>query len=431
MTTSVAEHVASMPEAERAGVLASMSDAELASWAFWGRPEQHVPPGDGWRVWLILAGRGWGKTRTGAEAVHAAVRAGGVGRVALVGATAADARDVMVEGESGLLATAARGWRPVYEPSKRRLTWPSGAMATTYSADEPERLRGPQHGLAWADELAAWRYAAAWDMLMLGLRLGVNPRAFVTTTPKRTALVRALVARARTAANPAGDVVMTRGSTYANAANLAGAFVDEIVRRYEGTALGRQELHAELLDDATGALWKRAWIDGARGLRAPALGRVVVAVDPPAGLVTECGIVAAGEAGGRGYVLEDATVAGTPDAWARAVVACYHRTGAGALVAEANQGGEMVRAVIETVPGAPPVRLIHARASKAARAEPVAALYEQGRVLHVGTFAALEDEMCNWVPGAGGPSPNRLDAAVHALADLMVNVPGEVSALVF
>lgn len=321
----------------------------------------------------------------------------------------------MVEGESGLLAIAPPWARPVYEPSKRRLTWPNGAQATTYSADEPERLRGPQHDGGWLDEIGAWRYPAAFDMFQFGLRLGHDPRAVVTTTPKPTKIVRDLLA--------APTTVTTRGSTFDNAANLAAPALDELRRRYLGTRLGRQELFAEILEDTPGALWKRDALDAARVVKHPDLARVVVGIDPAISSgedSDETGIIGAGVGtDGRGYVLEDASLRGSPAAWARAAVTLYHKLHADRIVAEANQGGQMVEHTIHTVDPNVPVTLVHASRGKLTRAEPVAALYEQSRVAHVGTFPALEDQLCGWSQG-DADSPDRLDALVWALTALML-----------
>lgn len=370
----------------------------------------------------FLAGRGWGKTRVGAEWTHETTLT--VGRVALVAPTAADVRDVMVEGESGILATAPPNHRPLYEPSKRRLTWPNGAIATTYSADEPDRLRGPQHGAAWADEVAAWKRPEAWDMLMFGLRLGSDPRAVVTTTPKQVPHMRAI--------KKAPHTVIIRGRTKDNAANLAPAFLTAIVSKYEGTRLGRQELDGEDIEDNPGALWKRASIDDNRVMKHPDLVRVVVGVDPMAsadaaseidGEGSETGIVVAGlGVDGHGYILDDPSVGGSPDTWGRAVVTAYHRNHADRVVPEVNNGGDMVVYVIETIDDTVAVKPVRASRGKATRAEPVAALYEQGRVHHVGTFGILEDQMCQWMPGQ--KSPDRMDALVWALTELMLEGAG-------
>jgi phage terminase large subunit-like protein len=389
------------------------------------RDEQKPPPGD-WRVWLLLAGRGFGKTRTGAEMVRRLVGMRTARHVALVAPTAADARDVMVEGESGLLAIAPPWDRPEYEPSKRRLTWENGAIATTYSADEPERLRGPQHDFAWCDELAAWRYPEAWDMLMFGLRLGRDPRAVVTTTPRPTKLIKALVADPK--------VVVTRGTTYENWENLAPAFFDQIVRRYEGTRLGRQELDAEILDDVPGALWTHGLIDATRVNNAPSMTRIVVSIDPAVSSdehADETGIVVAGrDAAGHGYVLADLSGRYTPTEWARAAIAAYRAHAADRIVAEVNNGGDLVEATLRVVDPAVPFAAVHAARGKVARAEPVAALYEQGRVHHLGALPRLEDQMCcfahDFSRETAGYSPDRVDALVWGLSELLVTqVPGE------
>jgi predicted phage terminase large subunit-like protein len=388
-------------------------------WPLWARPNQLPPPGD-WRTWLLLAGRGFGKTRTGAEWVRSEVQRGGARRLALVAPTAADVRDVMVEGESGILATAPPWFRPKYEPSKRRLTWPNGAQATTFSADEPDRFRGPQYDRAWCDEAAAWRYPEAFDQITLGLRLrdarGGPPRCLVTTTPRPTPLIRRLVADPTTHVN--------RGSTFDNRDHLAAAYLDQIVRRYEGTRLGRQELYAEVLDDTPGALWKRDAIDALRVRHAPDLARVVVAIDPA---VTsrqgsdETGIVVAGlGTDGHGYVLADRSLVATPDAWARAAVSAYNEHRADRLIAEVNNGGDLVETVLRTVSHGVAYRAVHASRGKQTRAEPIAALYEQGRVHHVGSLPQLEDQLCSWAPATDAHSPDRLDALVWALSELML-----------
>ena len=396
------------------------ADQQLALGSlFWqARPSQLPPEGD-WTTWLVLAGRGYGKTRILSEWVKGEVTYGGRRRLALVGATAADVRDVIVEGESGILAMSHPLMRPTWEPSKRRLTWSNGAIATTFSADEPDRLRGPQHDGAAADELAAWRYPDAWDQLMLGLRLGADPRCVVATTPRPTKLIESLLA------DPM--CVVTRGTTYENLDNLAPAFRRKILAKYEGTRLGEQELLAKVIEDAAGALWKRALIDGSRVRAAPELRRVVVAIDP-SGTANpdsdECGIgVAALGADGHGYVLDDCSGIMSPGEWGARAVALYRQHKADRIVAETNFGGDMVELVLRGQPGAQDVsfKKLTASRSKAARAEPVAALYEQGRVHHVGEFARLEDELCTWEPNAGMRSPNRLDWLVWALTELMLD----------
>lgn len=419
----------SLPEQERQTFLASLTRAEAEAlnyrWDFWARDKQMAPPGD-WRTWFVLAGRGFGKTRTGAEWVREEVESGRRKRIALVAPTAADVRDVMVEGESGLLACSPPSFKPRYEPSKRRLSWPNGAIATTFSADEPERLRGPQHDGAWCDEPASWRRPEAWDMLMFGLRLGEDPRSVVTGTPKPTKMVRDILADRGT--------VVTRGTTYENRGNLAPAFFEKILRKYEGTRLGRQELNAEVLDDNPFALWKRDRIEELRVAAFPDLARIVVAIDPQVADPkqsgdedsAETGIIVAGISQGRephGYVLDDATLRDTPDKWARAAVTAYSKYKADRIVAEANNGGAMVEFTVATVARDLGLRVsykaVHASRGKVTRAEPVSALYEQGVVHHVGCFPQLEDQLCEWMPG--DKSPDRLDALVWALTDLLVD----------
>jgi predicted phage terminase large subunit-like protein len=414
-------------------LLKGLSDADaedlLHDWRAWARDEQTAPPGD-WQVWAYIAGRGSGKTRSGAEWVREKVKAGS-SRIALIAPTAADARDVMIEGESGLLSVCWSGdrdhrgqitGRPLYEPSKRRLTWQNGAVATAFSADEPDRLRGPQFDTAWADEVAAWNYAQeAWDMLMFGLRLGDNPQAMVTTTPRPIPLVRQIVA--------ASTTKVTRGSTYANRANLAASYLDKIVTRYEGTRLGRQELLGEILDDVPGALWTRAMIDDAkRGVVLPDMQRVVVAIDPSGTAGAEddgdsVGIVVAGKGvDGLGYVLADRTCKLSPALWARRAVDAAEEFRADRIVAERNFGGAMVEAVIRTASARVPYREVTASRGKIVRAEPIAALYEQGRIKHVAGMEAMEDQMCAFTADGyvGDGSPDRADALVWALTELML-----------
>lgn len=433
-TRSGAAWLACAPVSTQEEFLAGLSDGALAAlpwlFEFWAMPHQ-TPPGGDWRSWVILGGRGAGKTRAGAEWVRAMVegpRRGAPGRarrVALVGETADQAREVMVFGDSGILACAPPDRRPVWEATRRRLVWPNGAVAQVFSAHEPEGLRGPQFDAAWADELGKWkRGQEAWDNLQFALRLGERPAQVVTTTPRNVGVLKALLALPST--------VVTRAPTEANRANLAASFLAEVRARYGGTRIGRQELDGVLLEEVEGALWTAAMLDAARVAAAPALDRVVVAVDPPVtghGGSDACGIVVAGVVAEgppqdwRAYVLEDATVAGaSPGEWARAAIAAMRRHGAERLVAEVNQGGALVESVIRQVDGLVPYRAVHASRGKAARAEPVAALYEQGRVAHVGGLAALEDQMCRMSPAGyqGSGSPDRLDALVWALTELMI-----------
>jgi phage terminase large subunit-like protein len=391
-------------------------------WATKARQNQVPPPGDDWFVWLLLAGRGFGKTRVLSEFAIAHANQTTTARIALVAATAADARDVVVEGNSGILACAPNWHRPVYEPSKRRLTWPNGAIGTLYSADEPERLRGPQHDLAVCDELASWRHPAAWDNLMFGLRLGDRPRCAVATTPRPTRLIRDLVAR------EGGDVAVTRGTSYDNRANLAPEFISRIISKYEGTRLGRQELMGELLLDVPGALWSHDQIEALRRGREPTLQRIVIAIDPAGSSgedADETGIVACGvDEAGCGWVLADASGRYPPTEWAKRAIALYHDLKADRIVAETNFGGAMVEATIRAIDANVAFRAVTASRGKVTRAEPVAALYEQGRVFHRGPFDALEDEMAsftsNFDRAKAGFSPGRVDALVWAVTDLIL-----------
>jgi len=321
----------------------------------------------------------------------------------------------MIEGESGVLSCCPSWDKPLYEPSKRRITWKNGAMATTYSADEPERLRGPQHDGAWCDEVASWRYAEAWDMLMFGLRLGDNPRCVVTTTPKPKTLIRDLISSPTTA--------VIRGSTYENRPNLAGAFYEQIVKKYEGTTLGQQELYGDMLEEVPGALWTRELIEKVRIRTAPDLKRVVVAIDPAVTAQKtsdETGIIVAGCLGEEGYVLEDLSGRYTPQQWGRKAIEAYYRWKADAVIAEVNQGGDLVEANLRTLDPSVSYRAVSAMRGKVVRAEPIASLYEQGRIHHVGIFPELEDQLCNW-DGDTDWSPDRLDAMVHGLSELMLH----------
>ena len=396
--------------------------AGLESWSCLARPNQLPPPGQDWFIWLLLAGRGYGKTRSLVEFVREKVNTGAAKRVALVAPTAADARNVLVEGPSGILACSPPWDRPRYEPSKRRLTWRSGAMATLYSADEPERLRGPQHDLAAVDELGSWRHPEAWDNLMLGLRLGARPLCAVATTPRPTKLIRGLVS-----CEGAG-VAVTRGTSYENRTNLAPQFFDTITKKYEGTRLGRQELMGELLLDVPGALWVRDRLDELRRSQAPTSLRIVVAIDPSGTggeEADECGIVAVGvDADGTGWVLADASGRYQPTEWAKRAIELYHRLHANCIVAETNFGGKMVEATLRAIDRNVAYRAVTVSSGKVARAEPVAALYEQGRVHHVGNFVELEDQMCAFTTAfdraKAGFSPGRVDALVWALTDLIL-----------
>ncbi|MGZ8308542.1 MAG: DNA-packaging protein [Rhodoplanes sp.] len=376
-------------------------------------PPPFANSGRPWTTWLFLGGRGAGKTWAGARWVRGLAlglppfAARPVGRIALIGETEHDVREVMVEGVSGVLAAHTRRERPVWLQSRRRIEWSNGAVAQAFSAEDPESLRGPQFGAAWADELAKWRQAdAAFDMLQFALRLGEHPRQVITTTPRPSALIKRLLSDPHTA--------VTRAPTRANAYNLSAAFLDTIAARYAGTRLGRQELDGEIVEDRPDALWSRALIEAARTGAAPALERIVVAVDPPASSgrrSAACGIVAAGRAGDLIYVLADETAAGlSPAGWAQKAIALWRRLSADALVVEVNQGGEMARQVLAEADPSVPVTMVHARRGKWLRAEPVAALYEQDKVRHAAAFPALEDQMCDFgLDGlSSGRSPDRL-----------------------
>jgi phage terminase large subunit-like protein len=387
------------------------------------RPPLAANNGEPWTTWLLLGGRGAGKTRAGAEWVRALVDAPkGEGetarRIALVGEGELEVRDVMIEGVSGLLAVHPQSERPRWHASLRKLEWDSGAIAQVFSAEDPESLRGPQFHAAWLDELAKWRHAeATFDMLQFGLRLGERPRQVITTTPRPIPLLKRLIADPHTA--------LTRATTHDNKAFLAPGFFDGILQRYAGTRLGRQEIDGEIVEDRPDALWSRALIEQARVAAAPPLQRIVVAVDPPASSAQgadACGLVAAGRAeNGTIYVIADESAAGlSPALWAAKAIALWRRLAADALVVEVNQGGDMVRTVIAEQDREVPVIAVHAKRGKWLRAEPVAALYEQGKVKHAGAFSALEDEMCDFgLDGlSSGRSPDRLDALVWAVTHL-------------
>ncbi|HEU0097488.1 MAG TPA: terminase family protein [Allosphingosinicella sp.] len=401
---------------------ARLRDDFLTSWEIKARPAQLPPEGD-WRIWMIMAGRGFGKSRAGAQWVIELARTSGL-RIALVGPTDDEVRSVMIEGSSGIIASAPDDERPAWEPSLGRLSWANGSRAFVYSGANPDALRGPEHDHAWCDELAKWaRAEAVWDNLMFGLRRGALPRALVTTTPRPTPLMRKLATR--------GDVVLTRGRT-ADAALLAPAVVDHLTGLYGGTRFGRQELDGELIEDVEGSLWPRDLIERCRTVAGATGGgghfrRVVIGVDPPAGAHgDDCGIVACALADdGVAHVVDDASVSGrSPEGWARAVAGAARKWGADRIVAEGNQGGAMVASVLRAADVGLPVRMVHASAGKSARAEPVAALFERGAARFAGAFPRLEDELAGLVAGGGyegpGRSPDRADAMVWAMTELML-----------
>ncbi len=433
--SDLADRLALLPEEERRAALEGLSEAELAAilfhWPVWARADQIAPPPirdeflgttAAWRIWLLLAGRGAGKTRSAAEWVRAAVEAGRRRSIGIIGPTADTLRRDVVEGESGLLRISPPWNRPAHEPSQRRIVWPNGATAYLLSSEEPDRVRGPNLDGFWGDELTSWAAPeACWDNLQFALRItgpkGDAPAGVISTTPKRHALLRSIIA------DPA--TVITRASTFDNRANLDAGALAALERKYGGTTIGRQELMGELLEDVEGALWVREHLDACRVQNLPEMKRIVVAIDPAGGASRksdETGIVAAGiGTDGRGYVLADASGRYTPDGWARAAVALYRSLKADRIVAEQNFGGAMVEATVRAVEPNAPIRMVVASRGKALRAEPVSALYEQRRISHVAELPGLEDQMCGWNPAQNGPSPDRVDALVWAITDLMVD----------
>lgn len=395
------------------------SDVELAElekvlkyrWELHARPEQRPDPNGDWRRWVFLAGRGSGKTRSAVEMVREWITAGTYKRGHLIGPTASDVRDTMIEGESGIMSCFPDDFKPDYQPSRRRIVFPNGAICLLFSADEPERLRGPQCDFIWADEIASWRRPEAWDMAMFGLRLGDNPRAIVTGTPKPLKHVKEIL--------KGNKVIVTRGNSYANRANLAPDFFDMLIEKYEGTRLGRQEIYAEMLDDNPSALWSRDMIELHRVSGLPKgvkIKRMAVALDPSIkgrDNTDLAGICVVGLGTNKHlYVFDDASLIGSPMTWAMQAVACYNRHDADIIIYEANQGGDMVPATLEKVEDNLPIKEVNASKGKYARAEPISAMYEKGKVHHVGVFSELEDEMCQWEPDIGMESPNRMDALV-------------------
>ncbi|MEQ1551875.1 terminase family protein [Sphingorhabdus sp.] len=426
MTTapqSEAERVAQLKGADYIQWLKGQKPEEMwqleYKWEFWQRTDQRPPEGD-WRTWFVMAGRGFGKTRMAAEYVRAAAEADGSLRIALVAATLHEARSIMIEGESGLLSIAPDEQRPIWEPSLKRLVWPTGAIANVFAASEPEALRGPEHHLAWADEVAKWEKGTdAWDNLMMTMRLGEDPRIVATTTPRAVPLVRRLLKEA--------GVAITRGAMEANRAHLPDSFREAMQEVYGKARLGRQELLGEFLEDAEDALWTRDLIEKCRVKGGSEMRRIVIGVDPPASAGGDaCGIIAVGKgADGKAYVLADHSVKGrSPEGWARAVSTAALVWGADRVVAEANNGGDMVVSTLQAADVSMPVKKVSASRGKVARAEPVAALYEAGKAFHIGAFPELEDELCGLISGGGyegpGRSPDRADALVWAMSELML-----------
>lgn len=436
MGKSMMEHIALLPPEEQAAVLAGVDmDALMWDWSAWARPEQRPPDNFDWAIWLYLAGRGAGKTRSAAEWVRDKARVTNEGqlRFALVARTAADVRDVIVEGESGIINVSPPSEKPHYEPSKRRLTWPNGNTATLFTADEPDGLRGPQCNYAWADELAAWRQTpdaagmTSWDNLRVAARLGPHPQIIATTTPKRVPILYSLIAEAE----KTGRVVISKGSTMDNAGNLSDSYLEAITGVYAGTRLAQQELYGEMLDDVEGALWTLEMIEaGRQGMLPPSAPLRVIGVDPSVAENPrdECGIVVCASTADRdlykrhAWVMEDATIHGSPEVWANKVVEMARRWGA-PVVAEVNQGGALVRNAINAIDPKVKVLEVHSKYGKALRAEPTVLAYEQNRVHHIGYLPDLESQMTAWIPGETRNSPDRVDALVHALTALLIKPP--------
>lgn len=433
---SLAQWLAGLKSSERNKLLDSLDEEECEAlfydWPFWARDSQLPPDGD-WFCWLILAGRGFGKTRTAVEWIRGQVEgpsplvapANAPQRIALIADSFLDGKQTMIEGESGLLEVSPPAFRPTFESTNKRLVWPNGIQAFLYSAETPDQLRGPQHHLAWADEMAKWRYLNdTWSNLLFGLRLGQKPRVMATTTPRNIPLLKQLVEDSQT--------IVTRGSSYDNRAHLPNSFFDKVVGRYEGTRLGRQEIYGEILSDVPGALWNRQGLEQQRLKSAPDLVRIVVAVDPPVSTgarADTCGIVVAGRDNmGQGHILEDCSVQGlSPHGWASTALEAYNRHQADRLVAEVNNGGDLVESLIRQIDPEVSYRAVRATRGKVLRAEPVAALYEQGRIFHQGFFASLEDQMCSLTARGleGGKSPDRVDALVWAITELMLKNPSQ------
>jgi phage terminase large subunit-like protein len=392
------------------------------TWIYWAR-EAQLPPAQAWRNWLILGGRGSGKTRAAAEWVRAMIETQTCKRMALIGPTFADVRDVMIEGDSGLMAISSYGNRPKFEVSRRRVVWPNGGMALVFSAEDPDSMRGPQFDGAWGDEFAAWsKPEAVLDTLRPALRIGADPRLVLSTTPRPMPALKALLADHKCA--------VTRSATRDNERNLSNGFLDDLEGRWAGSIWARQELNGEMIEDPKGALWTRSDIRQARNCEAlPTLDRIVVAVDPPVSIgpkADTCGIIVAG-AGGIGHnrraiILADYSIQGaSPKGWSDVAARAYEQFGANLIVAEANQGGEMVRTMLSLAATQAPIRLVHASTGKTARAEPIALLYAQGRVAHAAHFADLEDQMCSFGASGFSGSPDRVDALVWALTDLILD----------
>lgn len=423
--------LAKLPESAQQELVSAVSEQDLESisgdWFFNARREQ-LPPAWEWFIWLIMAGRGFGKNWSGSNWLINQHMTGNAKNSGIVAATASDLRRFCLEGPSGIMSLAPNHWRPQHIMSKSKLVWPDETETLLFTSEEPERLRGPNLDKVWCDELGSWRRLdETWTMLMLCMRFGV-PQAVITTTPRPKAVLRGLLDRKDK------DVAVTTGSTYDNVKNLAGVFVKEVIQQYKGTKLERQEIYGELLDEFEGALWSYGMLDACRQNEHPELIRIGVGVDPAVSSeegANLTGIVVGGLANNKhGYVIGDHSFRGSPEQWASKAVSLYNQFNADFIIAEKNQGGDMVESTIRTVDPNVKIKLVHASKGKIARAEPVAAFYEQHRIHHVGTFPELEDEMCLFLPGesnlkqlkSGGSSPDRTDALVWLMTELMGGV---------
>jgi phage terminase large subunit-like protein len=415
---SNAQKLCSLTPVRRQAIIESLSDQDLIdlkySFEFWSRPSQR-PPLWAWSNWLIMAGRGYGKTYVGANITRMWAESGKVERIRLIGADAGDCRDVMVEGPSGIMAMSRPDFMPVYEPSKKRITWPNGCKANLFSAEDPDELRGPEHEKAWADEPIKWQYPLeTWDQHSFGLRIG-TPQSIITTTPRPIKLIKDFILDENKA------TAITRGSTYENRANLANSFFTSIIKKYEGTHLGQQELLGLMISEVPGALWNRQIIEDSRVKESDEMIKVVVAVDPAATsrkTSNKTGIIGCGLGEDRhGYILKDKSIVGKPIVWGKAVCDLFHELQADIVIAEGNQGGEMVQTVINGIDANIPVKLVWASRGKHVRAEPISLKYQQGKVHHVGYFPALEDQMCQHTPETR-ESPDEMDAMVHGMTNL-------------
>ena len=427
--------IATLPPNEQEDLIGALLESDVQSlvgdYFLDARCEQLEPPGDWWFIWMIMAGRGFGKNWAGSNWIIDRHRLHNCQNTAIVAATASDLRKYCIEGDSGVLNCASNEFRPLYQPSKTRLLWPNGSVSLLYTSEEPERLRGPNIDAAWCDEVGAWKKPeACLDMLFLTLRLGDNPLCMMTTTPRPIPAIRDLLKR------ESDDVIVTRGSTMDNRKNLAPVFVERVIKQFAGTRLERQEIYGELLEDFEGALWNHAMLEECRAEKAGPMVRKVIGVDPPTTVKGECGIIAAGVTGGpvlerKGYLLGDHSINGSPNTWARKVVGAYYHHGANAVIAEVNQGGDMVESTIKNVDNTIPVIKVRASQGKVARADPVALVYEQKRIKHLDVYPLLEDEMCAMVPGELKESPNRVDALVWAFWDLFDLSKNKMSAGTF